>query len=112
MPDLEQAWAFLKDSDLIASAADVDAAVRRVAKDIDDRLRDKYPLVVVVMGGAVVFAGRIPPLLHFPLDFDYVHASRYGSATRGAGIEWRVSPPGLAKGRHVLVLDDILDHGE
>ena len=51
-------------------------------------------------------------LLRFPIDFDYVHASRYGSATRGAGIEWRVSPSGLAKGRHVLVLDDILDHGE
>ena len=112
MPDLEQAWAFLRDSDLIASAGEVDAAVRRVSKEIDSRLRDSYPLVLVVMGGAVVFAGQILPLLRFPLDFDYVHASRYGQATRGAGIEWRVSPPGLAKGRHVLVLDDILDHGE
>src|SRR6185436_19840645 len=40
------------------------------------------------------------------------HALRYGQATRGAGIEWRVSPPTLAKGRSVLVVDDILDHGE
>jgi len=51
-------------------------------------------------------------MLRFPLDFDYVHASRYGTATRGAGLEWRVSPPSLAKGRAVLVVDDILDHGE
>jgi hypoxanthine phosphoribosyltransferase len=51
-------------------------------------------------------------LLHFPLDFDYIHASRYGAATRGSGVEWRVSPTGLARGRTVLVLDDILDHGE
>ena len=34
MPDRETAWAFLKDSDLIASAAEVQAAVQRVAGEI------------------------------------------------------------------------------
>ncbi len=112
MPDLKQAWAFLEDSDLIAGAEEVQAAVRRVAAGIEQRLSGSYPLVLAVMGGAVVFAGQILPLLRFPLDFDYIHASRYGAATRGAGVDWKVSPPGLAKGRTVLVLDDILDHGE
>src|SRR3954465_14952558 len=112
MPDLKQAWAFLENSDGVASAGEVQAAIRRVATEIEQRLSGAYPMVFAVMGGAVVFAGQILPLLRFPLDFDYVHASRYGSATRGAGVEWRVSPPDLAKGRSVLVLDDILDHGE
>ena len=69
-------------------------------------------MVLAVMGGAVVFAGQLLPLLRFPLDFDYIHASRYGAATRGTGVDWKVSPPGLVGGRTVLVLDDILDHGE
>jgi hypoxanthine phosphoribosyltransferase len=112
MPEAEKAWAFLKDSELIASAAQVQAAVQRVAAEIEQKLGKNYPLVLAVMGGAVVFAGQILPLLRFPLDFDYIHASRYGVMTRGASIEWRVSPPQLAKGRAVLVLDDILDHGE
>jgi hypoxanthine phosphoribosyltransferase len=112
MPDLQQAWAFLDNSDLIASAEEVQAAVRRVASEIEQRLAGAYPLVLAVMGGAVVFAGQVLPLLRFPLDFDYIHASRYGAATRGAGVDWKVSPPGLARGRNVLVLDDILDHGE
>src|SRR5947207_7197478 len=112
MPDLQQAWAFLRNSDQIASAEQVEAAVRRVAGEIEAKLGGSYPLVVAVMGGAVVFAGQLLPMLRFPLDFDYVHASRYGAATRGAGLEWRVSPPDLAKGRVVLVVDDILDHGE
>jgi hypoxanthine phosphoribosyltransferase len=64
------------------------------------------------MGGAVVFAGQLLPLLRFPLDFDYIHASRYGAATRGAAIDWRVSPPESVRGRSVLVVDDILDGGE
>src|SRR5216110_1795062 len=112
MPDVQQAWAFLRNSDQIASAEQVDAAVRRVAGEIEAKLGGSYPLVVAVMGGAVVFAGQLLPMLRFPLDFDYVHASRYGAATRGAGLEWKVSPPGLVGGRTVLVLDDILDHGE
>jgi hypoxanthine phosphoribosyltransferase len=112
MPDTAKAWAFLKDSDLIACADEVRAAVDRVAKQIEERLGAEYPLVLAVMGGAVVFAGQILPLLRFPLDFDYVHASRYGAMTRGSAIEWRVRPPALVRGRKVLVLDDILDHGE
>jgi len=112
MPDVEQAWAFLRNSDPIASAEQVDEAVRRVAAEIEAKLGGSYPLVLAVMGGAVVFAGQLLPLLRFPLDFDYIHASRYGQATRGTGIEWRVSPPSLARGRAVLVVDDILDHGE
>src|SRR5512145_997580 len=112
MPDAGAAWAFLEESELIASAEEVQSAVRRLAGEIGRALGERYPLVLVVMGGAVVFAGQILPLLRFPLDFDYVHASRYGVQTRGADVEWRVRPPELVKGRTVLVLDDILDHGE
>lgn len=112
MPELDTAWGFLERSDLVASAAEVQAAIDRVAADIDKRLSKSYPLVLAVMGGAVVFAGQLLPRLRFPLDFDYVHASRYGAETRGAGIEWRVRPPALVRGRKVLVLDDILDHGD
>ena len=112
MPEVETAWAFLENSDLVASADDVQAAVKRLAAEIERALGKDYPLVLAVMGGAVVFAGQILPLLRFPLDFDYVHASRYGAMTRGSSIEWRVRPPALVRGRKVLVLDDILDHGE
>lgn len=112
MPDTKAAWQFLEDSDLIASAEEVRAAVQRLAAEIEEKLSKKYPLVLAVMGGAVIFAGQILPLLRFPLDFDYVHASRYGAMTRGSKIEWRVRPPALVRGRTVLVLDDILDHGE
>ena len=84
MPDAPQAWAFLRNSDQIASTEQVEAAVRRVAGEIEVKLGGSYPLVLAVMGGAVVFAGQLLPMLRFPLDFDYIHASRYGTATRGS----------------------------
>ena len=110
--DVAAAWRFLEQSDLVASGAEVQSALRRVASEIEARLSSAYPLVLAVMGGAVVFAGQLLPLLRFPLDFDYIHASRYGAATRGAAIDWRVSPPESVAGRSVLVVDDILDGGQ
>ena len=112
MTDVQRAWRFLEESDPIASADEVQAALKRVAAQIGERLAGSYPLVLVVMGGAVVFAGQLLPLLRFPLDLDYIHASRYGAETRGAKIDWRVTPPAAVRGRAVLVLDDILDGGQ
>lgn len=112
MPELERAWNFLENSDLVCEEAQIQAAVLRLAGEIGARLRDAYPLVLAAMGGAVVFAGQLLPRLRFPLDFDYVHATRYGAATTGGGIAWRVDPPAAVSGRNVLVLDDILDGGE
>ena len=111
MTDVQRAWRFLENSDPIASAEEVQAALKRVAAQVSERLATSYPLVLAVMGGAVIFAGQILPLLHFPLDFDYIHVSRYGAQTRGAQVDWRVMPPATARGRAVLVLDDILDGG-
>src|SRR3989441_10474321 len=99
MPDVEKAWAFLRNSDPVSSAEEVQAAIRRVATEIESQLGERYPLVLAVMGGAVVFAGQILPLLRFPLDFDYLHASRYGSATAGGGIQWRGRVPPRRAGR-------------
>ena len=111
MPDLQASWAFLDDSDLISSAEEVEAGIDKVAGEIQAKLQDKYPLALIVMGGAVVFAGQLLPKLRMPLDLDYIHATRYGAATSGDRIEWRVEPPRNVRGRAVLVLDDILDGG-
>jgi hypoxanthine phosphoribosyltransferase len=107
-----RAWQILETAELIHSAAAVDAAIERVAAEIAATLKDRYPLVLSVMGGAVVFTGRILPMLNFPLDFDYIHASRYGAATSGGLVDWKVEPKGNVSGRVVLVLDDILDIGD
>ena len=113
MPDARAAWAFLEDSDLICSAEEVAAGINKVAAEIQERFKDEYPLALIVMGGAVVFAGQLLPKLRMPLDLDYIHATRYGAATGGGRIEWRVEPPRRnVRGRAVLVLDDILDGGQ
>ncbi|HEU0187820.1 MAG TPA: hypoxanthine-guanine phosphoribosyltransferase [Gallionellaceae bacterium] len=107
-----QARAILEQAEVIISADEVQAAVRRVAAEINGALAEANPLVLSVMGGAVVFTGQLLPQLDFPLDFDYVHVSRYGNNQQGGEMHWKVAPRETVKGRVVLVVDDILDEGE
>lgn len=108
----QEARAILQDAELIRSADEVQAAVQRVAREINAALAGQRPLVLSVMGGAVVFTGQLLPMLDFPLDFDYLHVSRYGNDNQGGELHWRVAPRENVRGKVVLVVDDILDEGE
>jgi hypoxanthine phosphoribosyltransferase len=110
--DRDRAWAVLRSAELVCSEAAVGEALRRLAEEIAACLRDRHPLVLSVMGGSVVFSGQLLPLLRFPLEFDYLHATRYDGATRGGVLTWKVLPRQPIGGRVVLVLDDILDEGD
>jgi len=111
MRDTAQLWEVLKHADLVCSEDQLSAAVGRVAQQITALLAERVPLVLTVMGGAVVFTGQLLPLLRFPLEFDYVHVTRYRGSTQGGSVQWKVEPRPLLAGRAVLVVDDILDEG-
>jgi hypoxanthine phosphoribosyltransferase len=107
----DEARRLLAEAELICPEATIVAAIDRLAAEIAAVAGDSYPLVLTVMGGAVVFAGQLLPKLRFPLECDYLHATRYGDATAGGALHWLVEPRTPVAGRTVLVLDDILDEG-
>ena len=107
----QQAKLILSEAELIHSAQVVSQTVQRLADDITQALSHQQPLVLCVMGGAVVFTGQLLPQLRFPLDFDYLHLTRYDKALLGGEIRWQVEPRENMQDRVVLVLDDILDEG-
>ena len=109
---IQRARDIMQQAELLYPAEQVQAALHKVAQQINATLADTHPLVLSVMGGAVVFSGQLLPLLDFPLDFDYVHVSRYGDARQGGAMHWRVEPRENVRDRVVLVLDDILDEGQ
>ncbi len=113
---VKRARALLENAELIVDQAAVQAAVTRVADTLNARFEHAqapaFPLVLGVMGGAVVFTGNLLPQLTFPLEFDYIHVSRYGDDDQGGAVVWKVIPRSNVEGRTIIVLDDILDEGE
>ncbi|MBK5915685.1 hypoxanthine-guanine phosphoribosyltransferase [Rhodocyclus purpureus] len=107
----KSAEALLASAELIHSAETVRAAVSRVAAEVSEKLAGTHPLLLCVMSGGVPFAGQLMLQLDFPLDFDYLHVTRYGQDTAGGALSWRSAPWTPVKGRTVLIVDDILDEG-
>lgn len=101
----------LAEADCLVDEAGVLAAIGRLADDIAGEYHDKLPLVLTVMTGALIPAGLLLAKLRFPLQADYVHATRYRGATTGAELHWLARPRASLAGRHVLIIDDILDTG-
>ncbi|MFT3850107.1 MAG: hypoxanthine-guanine phosphoribosyltransferase [Propionivibrio sp.] len=111
MTDIQQLKDILASADVIHTEEEVAAAVSRVAREITEKLGETNPLLLVVMSGGVPFAGHLMTQLNFPLEFDYLHVTRYGQETSGGALSWRAAPWTPVKGRTVVILDDILDEG-
>ncbi|UTY57114.1 hypoxanthine-guanine phosphoribosyltransferase [Massilia sp. erpn] len=111
-----RARALLKNAEEIFDKQAVLDSVARIADQLNTRFdheeNQEFPLVLGVMGGAVVFTGHLLPQLTFPLEFDYIHVSRYGDDDQGGKVVWKVIPRPTVAGRTIIVVDDILDEGE
>lgn len=109
--DLEEIRQVMREADCLFDQHEVAAAVERLAEDITECLQNANPVVCCVMNGGLIFAGQLLPLLRFPLQQTYLHASRYRDEISGGALEWLVRPQVSLAGRNVLILDDILDEG-
>lgn len=107
----EEAQRVYNEAECLHDRTQVEAAIKRMAEEISVSLRDDNPVVLCVMSGALIPAGILLTHLDFPLEVDYVHATRYRGATSGGQINWLARPRTSLRDRTVLVVDDILDEG-
>lgn len=101
----------LERAECLHDAAAIEAALDRLGAQITEALAGVRPLVLGVMTGAIVPMGRLLNRLDFPLEIDYIHATRYHKTTTGRELVWLARPQTPLRGRHVLLVDDILDEG-
>ena len=90
---------------------EIEHAIDQMAKEITEQLGELEPLLLCVMNGGLIITGDLLLRLDFPLDYDYIHATRYAGKTRGSELNWVSRPHKPLTGRHVLIVDDILDEG-
>jgi hypoxanthine phosphoribosyltransferase len=101
----------LSQSDLLFDEEQIEQAITDMAMQINDDYEDAFPIIICVMTGALMTAGRLMTQLTFPLTLDYIHATRYGEKTVGGTLDWKVEPHQPLNDRHVLLVEDIFDQG-
>lgn len=89
----------------------IEKALDVMAEKMTKELRDTNPLILCVMIGALIPTGHLLTRLHFPLEIDYIHATRYRGETRGGDLHWLVEPRQSLKDRTVVIVDDVMDGG-
>lgn len=98
-------------ADCCYTQAQVQQTIERMAQEISRDYHDKNPLMLCVMNGGLIFTAELLLRLPFPLQYDYIHATRYAGKTRGGELNW-VAESGISlQDRHVLIIDDINDEG-
>lgn len=105
------AWAVYQSAEQIYSANEVDAALDKLA-DACAVYRDNAPLLVCIMNGGLFTTAELAKRLDFPVQLDYLHATRYcGETTGGTELQWQAMPHAELRGRTIILVDDILDEG-
>jgi hypoxanthine phosphoribosyltransferase len=98
-------------ADCLYTMDDINQALDKMASAITKQCQNSNPIVISVMTGAVMTVGHLLTRLHFPLELDYIHATRYRGTNRGGDLHWLVEPRKDLKNRCVLIVDDIMDGG-
>ena len=101
----------LKNSRVLFSREEVQAAVQSMADEINEFYADQPLILVSILTGAIIPAAWLATRLTMPLQMDFVHATRYRGGLYGAELEYRVPPRLDLEDKHVLIVDDIFDEG-
>ena len=107
----EEAKKVMEEADLLVSGEEIVNSIKKMGKDITEKLQNENPVMLSIMNGGLIFAGQLLTELKFPLEIDYVHATRYGNNVTGSALNWLVTPQTDLTDRVVVLLDDILDEG-
>lgn len=106
--DINKVW---READCLHDRQEVEQALDAMARAMHDKLHGKNPLLLCVVTGGIIPMGQLVTRLQFPLQMDYIHATRYRGETSGGVLKWLVKPSFALKGRVVVLVDDVLDAG-
>ncbi len=96
----------------LVTSEEIQAKVRELAERINEDYRGESLLLIGILRGAVVFLSDLMRHLELPCEIDFIEVSSYGAGTTTSGVVRILKD--LREditGRHVLIVEDIIDTG-
>jgi hypoxanthine phosphoribosyltransferase len=90
---------------------EIASAVKRIAALIRRDYADRCPLLLGVLKGSFVFLADLVREIDIPLTVDFIRARSYEGATSTGTVAATSLPEVSLSGRHVLLVEDIVDTG-
>ena len=90
----------------------ISARIKELAAQLDKLYNGRFPVVVCVLKGSVLFFSDLIRNMNTPLSIDFMSVSSYGSGTKSTGeLKVKMDLSTDIKGRDVLIVEDIIDSG-
>ncbi len=98
--------------DVLVSEAELSQTVRELGARITADYADRRPLLVGVLKGAFVFMADLARAIGVSTEVDFMAVSSYGASTTSSGVVRIVKDLDTdIAGRHVILVEDIVDSG-
>jgi tRNA(Ile)-lysidine synthase len=105
-------WAGPDVGPVLVDADRLAARVAELGAQVTADYAEEPPLLVAVLKGAMLFLSDLCRAIELPVEVDFMAVSSYGSATKTSGVVRIVKDlDSELEGRHVLVVEDIIDSG-
>ena len=103
MPDVRE---------VLIPSSQIQERVRELGERVTEDYRGEEVLLVGILRGAVVFLSDLMRHLQLPCEIDFMEVSSYGAGTTSSGVVRILKDlEENITGRHVLIVEDIIDTG-
>lgn len=98
---------------IVYSAAQIAERVQGMGREITDHYQDGDDVLMIgLLKGSFIFVGDLVRQITRPVQVDFLVAGSYGSGTTSSGeVRLLYDPEAKLTGRHVVVVEDIVDSG-
>ena len=101
-----------KIGEILLDPQTIQAKVIEMGVILDKDYQGKKPLIICVLKGALMFVADLTRAMKIPLGIDFIAVSSYGASTQSSGVVRILKDlEASIEGRHVLIVEDIVDTG-
>lgn len=99
--------------EVLITEQEISEKIEKLGKVLTDEYKDKFPLAIGVLKGALPFMSDLIKKLDVYIELDFMDVSSYGNATVSSGEVKIIKDLNTSvEGRDVLIIEDIIDSGK
>ena len=94
------------------TSSEISIAIQNIANQINLDYQDKNPLFIAILNGSFIFASDLFKKINIPAEISFIKLASYQGTKSTGNVITAIGLETDLFGRHVVVLEDIIDTGK